>query len=342
MPSSRSLPVSLASLSLSPPPALTMRYPPIDIGAPKRKASAAPSEHYGMNVNSSAPVRLVAISRLVHAKDADIVATAANGPTGSALLSALKASVLRVAVAVGGADAALSESNVDALFNLSASAVQARHLYEGGLSLPSRIPHARAKALLGALLDALTKVRNTADGVRVGGALLTLPAPTAVDTTTVAVVIDAVETEMTARLTASGGGPASSSSASTRSSVSPLPLPVEATPFAIDPSLSLAANVVRLVAAALRRQLLPMEVTAIHDAIDTASGVLQEGDATTRRALLHSNVLTALTNPGAAFLWAASVERSEGGTESIEAFTTGIISSCSDVASVLFASAMGV
>jgi hypothetical protein len=325
-------------------PALILPYPPTDIGAPKRKASAAPSEHYGMNVNSSAQIRLVAISRLVHAKDDDIVGTAAQSPTGNAVLTALKAAVLRVAVAVGGADAALSESNIDSLFNLSASAVQARHLYDGGLSLPSRLPYARAKALLCVMLDALTKVRNTADGMRVGEALLTLPAPTTVDTTTVAVVTDAVETEMTARLMAGGGGAASSSNASTGSSVSPLPLPlpVAATPFAIDASLSFAANVVRLVAAALRRQLLSTEVTAIHDALDTASGVLQEGDATTRRALLQSNVLTALTNPGASFLWAAAVERSEGGgIESVDAFTIGIISSCSDVASVLFASAMG-
>jgi len=59
-----------------------------------------------MNVNSSAPIRLVAISRLVHAKDDDIVGTAAQSPTGNAVLIALKAAVLRVAVAVGGADAA--------------------------------------------------------------------------------------------------------------------------------------------------------------------------------------------------------------------------------------------
>ena len=89
----------------------------------------------------------------------------------------------------------------------------------------------------------------------------------------------------------------------------------------------------------LRRQLLPAEVTAIDDALDTASGILQEGGAATRRALLQSNVLTALTNPGAAFLWATSVEKSEGGIASVDAFADGIISSCSDIASVLFASA---
>ena len=110
----------------------------------------------------------------------------------------------------------------------------------------------------------------------------------------------------------------------------------------MDPSLSLATNIGRLVAASLRRQLLPTESATIDDALDTASGVLQEGDAATRRALLQSNALTALTNPGAAFLWASAVEQSEGGVESVDAFATGVIASCSDVASVLFASAMGV
>ena len=95
-------------------------------------------------------------------------------------------------------------------------------------------------------------------------------------------------------------------------------------------------------AASLRRSLLPAEVAAIDDALDTASGVLQEGDATTRRALLQSNVLTALANPGAALVWAACVEKSEGGIESVDTFADTVVESCSDIASVLFAAAAGV
>jgi hypothetical protein len=251
--------------------------------------------------------------------------------------------VRRVAVTVGGADPALSESNIESLFNLSASNVHTRRLYEGGLTLPSRMSHGRARALLTAVLDALTAFRYTATGERLGKALLTVPA-IPVDTADVTAAVQAVEAEATATLGDGGRAGTSSATASTRSEspVAPVaPIAVAAAPMAIDPSLSLVANVGRLVAASLRRQLLTTEMAAIDDALDTASGVLQEGDATTRRALLHSNMLTALINPGAAYLWASCVERSEGGVESVEAFATAVIASCSDVASVLFASAMG-
>lgn len=200
--------------------------------------------------------------------------------------------------------------------------------------------HGRARALLTAVLDALTAFRYTATGERLGKALLTVPA-IPVDTADVTAAVQAVEAEATATLGDGGRAGTSSATASTRSEspVAPVaPIAVAAAPMAIDPSLSLVANVGRLVAASLRRQLLTTEMAAIDDALDTASGVLQEGDETTRRALLHSNMLTALINPGAAYLWASCVERSEGGVESVEAFATAVIASCSDVASVLFAS----
>ena len=340
--------VSLVSLSLSSLrtalPPLLPPYDSVDVGAPSTKRKAVSSSHYGLSVDSSEPIRLVVISRLAHAKDDEILAVASQSPTGVAVLAALKAMVRRVAVTVGGADPALSESNIESLFNLSASNVHTRRLYEGGLTLPSRMSHGRARALLTAVLDALTAFRYTATGERLGKALLTVPA-IPVDTADVTAAVQAVEAEATATLGDGGRAGTSSATASTRSEspVAPVaPIAVAAAPMAIDPSLSLVANVGRLVAASLRRQLLTTEMAAIDDALDTASGVLQEGDATTRRALLHSNMLTALINPGAAYLWASCVERSEGGVESVEAFATAVIASCSDVASVLFASAMGV
>jgi len=225
------------------------------------------------------------------------------------------------------------------------SSVHSRHLYEGGLSLPTRLSHGRAKALLTAVLDALSAFRNTVTGARVGKALLSVPA-IPVDMTDVMEVIQTVEAEATAKLAGDGSRAGTSSATASTRSESPMapvaPIAVAAAPMTIDPSLSLAANVRRLVAASLRRQLLPAEIAAVDDALDIASGVLQEGDATTRHALLRSNMLTALINPGAAYLWASCVERSEGGgVESVDAFATDVIASCSDVASVLFASAMG-
>ena len=50
-------------------------------------------------------------------------------------------------------DAALSEANVATFFNQSGSTIASQRLYSGGLSLPTRLPWASARALLAALLD---------------------------------------------------------------------------------------------------------------------------------------------------------------------------------------------
>ena len=70
------------------------------------------------------------------------------------MLAALKALFLRVAVMAEGVEPTLSASNVESLFALSGSHVAAKRLYDGGLSLPSKLPHRRAKELLGALYEA--------------------------------------------------------------------------------------------------------------------------------------------------------------------------------------------
>ena len=67
---------------------------------------------------------------------------------GATLIAALQAVVLRAAVTHGGARADLNAANVQTLFNLSASHVQARRLYDSGFSLLERLPHAAAKAVL--------------------------------------------------------------------------------------------------------------------------------------------------------------------------------------------------
>ena len=105
--------------------------------ATKRKAPC--TGHYGLANDSSLAVRLVALSRLMRARDDDILHPAAQSPVGIAVLDALRAAVLRVAVASGGADSAMSEMQVTTLFNLSASHVATKRLYNGGLSRPSKL-----------------------------------------------------------------------------------------------------------------------------------------------------------------------------------------------------------
>ena len=146
-------------------------------------------------------------------------------PIASALSAAVQAAVLRVAVMWGGASADLSASNVQTLFNLAGSHVHQRRLYDGGLSLPSRLAHPNAKALLTALYDALATARASAAGYQFAQRLLTQPAYTAEAASEVATVVGEVEAEMSRRLSGDGGGGdgsggASSGARSTRSTVS--------------------------------------------------------------------------------------------------------------------------
>ncbi|MDC0525999.1 hypothetical protein OAO87_03275 [bacterium] len=146
----------------------------------------------------------------MRARDDEILHPAAQSPVGIAVLDALRAVVLRVAVAAGGADSAMSEMQATTLFNLSASHVATKRLYNGGLSLPSKLSWERAKALLAALLDSLTSARGADVGYRVGERLLQLPAP-ALDATAqvdVAAMVSLVECNMSKRLSGLSEGDA--------------------------------------------------------------------------------------------------------------------------------------
>ena len=151
--------------------------------------------------------------------------------------------------------------------------------------------------------------------------------------------------EMTRRINGRlGGDGASSSGASGRSTPPPQPAPaapleVPAAPFAVDASASLGANVHRLVASSMRRQLDPTEAAALDAALDEALSLLQAGGGAQRRALVATNVLAALANAAAAQLWACAVDAAESAATSAEAFGSAVIDGCSAVAVVLFTTA---
>jgi hypothetical protein len=147
---------------------------------------------------------------------------------GVRVLAALKALFLRVAVMAEGVEPTLSASNVESLFALSGSHVAAKRLYDGGLSLPSKLPHRRANELLGALYEAVAAVRLTEVGLVVSNLLLDVSAQA--DTAGLAAPIDAfvaaIEPLMKAKLTitdTSGGGSSSSSAAAPDASAEAMP-----------------------------------------------------------------------------------------------------------------------
>ena len=81
--------------------------------------------------------------------------------------------------------------------------------------------------------------------------------------------------------------------------------------------------------------------TTLDTALEEALSVLQAGGAEARRQLLDADALHALATPSAAFLWATSLEATEDTVSSVSTMATAIVKSCSDIAAVLFASALG-
>ena len=151
---------------------------------------------------------------------------------------------------------------------------------------------------------------------------------------------------MVARL-AEGGGASSSgsgapSSSSSAASTPPPLLPLPPAPrFAIATTLSLHANLHRLVEHRLRRPLTAPEEAAITAALDEGLSMLQSGGAAARQQLLATNVLLALASQGASWLWSAALESIEeqGQSPSVATVAAAIMESCNSVAAMLFASA---
>ena len=149
----------------------------------------------------------------------------------------------------------------------------------------------------------------------------------------------------------SGVGSTSSSSNRTTSPfappptppLSPMPLPLAA--FAIDSSQSLAINLMQLLEYRLRRpppgMLIPADRTSFTAAFNEGLRFLMPNDTAARRHdLLASNVLSALTHEGAAWLWASTIEATnDQEVASVSAMASHIINSCSATAASLFADA---
>jgi hypothetical protein len=116
-------------------------------------------------------------------------------------------------------------------------------------------------------------------------------------------------------------------------------------PFAIDASLSLRANVERLLGRRVHHRALDAaESHSVGDALNESLSILQTGDAAARASLLDAPMLDALLNPGAAQAWASAVEvaTEEGdAAQSVAALAAALVSACSTVAAGLFVSAIG-
>ena len=275
----------------------------------------------------------------------------------AALLDALRAAVLRVAVAAGGADPGLSATSVETLFNMSGSTFASQARYDSSsLTLPSRLPFGSAKPLIRALLDSLAAALFVAEGGTLVGLLRVLP-PRPLDQAAqaaVAALVATAEADATRRLLlASAGG--SSSSSSTRSAQPgpppppPLPMPVEPQPHlppppsapTLDVSISLLSKARRLVQARLGRPMTQPEIEALEAGLVEALSVLRVGTDEAHRTTLQSITLTVLSTPAGAQLWACLLEEAERTIQSVAAFVAAVVGAASAIASAQLTAALG-
>jgi len=319
-------------------------------------ASVPTGAHYGVNSDASTPIALIALSRLARAKDASTLERMAASPFGIALLTALHALTLRAALAAGF-DQGLSDANITTLFNLPGSSTKYQSQYGDFGSLQSRLPWPQYKRLVTALLEALTTARQGQLGYVPAQMMLTSTPTAPLDAAgqaAIAALATAVEQSMLTRLRSGDAAGASSSSSSSSSSsrrTTPPPFPQSPVPpqpppppqapaaFAIDPTQPLSTNLTRMVASRARRQLSASEAAGLAAALDDGLSVFQAGDAAARQHLLATNVLVALTNQSAAWLWAATTEAVEHPTSTIATLAAAIVDYCSNTAAMLFADA---
>ena len=114
-------------------------------------------------------------------------------------------------------------------------------------------------------------------------------------------------------------------------------------PFVLDATASLGANLGRLVSMRLRRSLQPEEQLALDGALETGLSVLYAESAEVRRQLLAASAVVALSNAGAAQLWACTLEAC-GDVEvvSVAALAAEITTQCGTISAALLSAALGV
>ena len=344
--------------------------------APRKRKAAVPRAHWGLPTDSASRLVLIALSRLLRTPDEMMLTQVAGSPVGGAFLASLRAAVLRVAVAAGGADAGLNETSVATLFNLSGSSFDRQARYDGAsLTLPSRLPWPKAKALVRVMLDSLAASLVVAEGSLLHRMLLQLPFVPLDEQAQAAVakLIAVVESEMSSRLQRGGGADASSSSSSTWSAQPPQPpqpsalpmpfapqpqpqllppapqpqllppappAPPPALPPLLDVSMSLQSNARRLVQARLGRAMTQPETETLDAALVEALGVLRVDTDEGHRAALQLVALTSLSTPAGAHLWACLLDEAERTFQSVAAYAAAVVSAASAVASAQLAAAL--
>ena len=342
------------------PQALLVSLSKLKIDAPalKRKPTSTSSGHFGQRADSAyTSVKLIVLSRVLLTKDTAVLNTVATSAHGAELLRQLMATTLRLAArsVASTSSSSLNMGNITTLYNVTGSTIARQSSFEALFGLPDKISWNEARAVYAALLDALAYARATPAGAAVESLIMSnTTEPDASPATVISAFVAAVEERAAHRLTTAPrlGASSYSSSLATSSTLptppsAPSPVPATAVPpsplppsadFRIDPTTSLASNLMRLIEGRIHESA-QNDRSAIRAALDEGMSLLAPAHTSARRQeLMATNILTAITHPGMAWLWASTLEvASNAQVSKVDDLTIRIVNSCSATAASLFA-----
>ena len=287
----------------------------VQVGALNSKRASTEAWHGARTNSAQHTVGEIVLSRLLQGSTEGQIRTLAQGRYGEALLAELRG-VVRIACLGVGASGALAPSHVLSLFRATGSSVIQSSAYGSvGLGIEAVLPHAVAARVYRELVEATAAVRATPIGIATeaclvgqgdGGSSGGDVASDVQAASTIAQCVAAIRARLFARLQladAPGGGGAGGSSSGLPTTVAYEVAPPTASMPLMDPAQTLQWNVAHHVEDRLRHRSLSLgELVAVHEAMSTNLGVLVGGDVASRRAILESPLLVAMTTRGVLLL----------------------------------------
>ena len=278
------------------------------VGAPKRvpskECSRASTGHGGVRFDSGRhTVGIILLSRLLMSTDEQYLQRIAQSNYGTGILQRMREMVLEVARPTAPS---LEMAQVQTLFNTVGATLKRADVYNGLLSLPSRLSFERARAVYIAVLDAVTSESGQEVGRAVVEMLTSDPNPsTAANADAIAAAfVSRVRELVVMHLGCSGGG---------SSVCPPAPTPPPQPPSALSPCCSFIETLEQVVSAHIGRNLSVSEKGSARAALDEGLSVLSTLNAEGRSHLLDKSVLEALIDADAAQLYACVVASTKSG-----------------------------
>ena len=242
-------------------------------------------------------------ARLLLTSNSEQLHATARSEYGVALLHELQ-SVTRIACLGAGASGSLAASHITQVFRATGSGMAQPGPYAAiGLGIESVLPHDVALRVFRELVASVTAVRAMPIGVAMEACLVTQGSSSSASSvdaaSTIVQFVAAIRGNLFARLRMDAGGASSSGGGASSSIPTTIAYEVVTPPAPLlDPNQSLMWNLAHQFEGRLERPLSLGEHVALHEGMGAALAVHVAGSADTRRSILESPLLVAMSTGG--------------------------------------------